>query len=44
MRDLDVGPNSLFVLFLIAYPKQFNTDVSLFRLKINIFVFGLIEY
>jgi len=37
MRDLNVGPGSLFVLFLIAYPKQFTSTVSLFWLKINVF-------
>jgi hypothetical protein len=42
MRDLNVGPNSLFILFLIVYPKQFKTNVNLFQLKINYFLFNSI--
>ena len=29
MHDLNVGPNSLFVLFLLAHTKQFKAQVSL---------------
>ncbi|CAF4175632.1 unnamed protein product, partial [Rotaria magnacalcarata] len=28
MKDLNVGPNSLFILFVLSYPRTFNRTVT----------------
>ncbi|CAF0937093.1 unnamed protein product [Rotaria sordida] len=35
MRDLQVGPNSLFVLFLLEHSKKFKNNVSLFLFRLK---------